>query len=244
MKINNPRSRFQISIKNSDRVLEVGGGNNPHPRSNVVVDKYVDDNTHRADNLKVLKTQQFIQADGESLPFKDREFDYVICCHVLEHVPHPDLFIKEQTRVAPRGYLETPSLLGEYLAPKESHRWLIMDIDDKIILYEKERLGFKVSNDFGQLFLKYLPSNSLGFKLLLRTHPQIMTMNYQWKDNIDYLINPEDEHYLRFFTRPWEKDTANYLLKQRSMSGELKEAFTGTLAIMKDVFRHKVLKKQ
>ncbi len=244
MKINNPRSRFQISIKNSDRVLEVGGGNNPHPRSNVVVDKYVDDNTHRADNLKVLKTQQFIQADGESLPFKDREFDYVICCHVLEHVPHPDLFINEQTRVAPKGYLETPSLLGEYLAPKESHRWLIMDIDDKIILYEKKRLGFKVSNDFGQLFLKYLPSNSLGFKLLLRTHPQIMTMNYQWKDNIDYLINPEDEHYLRFFTRPWEKDTANYLLKQRSMSGELKEAFTGTLAIMKDVFRHKVLKKQ
>ncbi len=244
MKINNPRSRFQISIKNSDRVLEVGGGNNPHPRSNVVVDKYVDDNTHRADNLKVLKTQQFIHADGESLPFKDREFDYVICCHVLEHVPHPDLFISEQTRVAPRGYLETPSLLGEYLAPKESHRWLIMDIDDKIILYDKEKLGFKVSHDFGQLFLKYLPSNSLGFKLLLRSHPQIMTMNYQWKDNIDYLINPEDEHYLRFFTRPWEKDTANYLLKQRSMSGELKEAFTGTLAIMKDVFRHKVLKKQ
>ena len=28
----------------------------------------------------------------EKLPFKDKEFDYVICTHVIEHVNHPMAF--------------------------------------------------------------------------------------------------------------------------------------------------------
>src|SRR5215467_13052677 len=112
MKISTPRSRYQLSIKKTDYVLEVGGGHNPHPRSNVVVDKYVDDNTHRSNNLKVLPNQKFLQADGENLPFENKEFDYVICCHVLEHVPNPEKFVSEQSRVADKGYIETPSLIG------------------------------------------------------------------------------------------------------------------------------------
>lgn len=118
MRKSNPPSRFHLSIKKNDHVLEVGGGHNPHPRSNVVVDKFTDDNTHRAGNLKVLKNQRFLQADGESLPFRDKEFDYVICCHVLEHVENPIQFLSEQMRVANKGYIETPSLIGCYLSQK------------------------------------------------------------------------------------------------------------------------------
>ena len=112
MKIKRPRSRFDLSIKKNDYVLEVGGGHNPHPRSNVVVDKFVDDNTHRAHDLKVLPKQKFVHADGENIPFKELEFNYVICCHVLEHVEDPRKFVSEQTRVASKGYIETPSLIG------------------------------------------------------------------------------------------------------------------------------------
>lgn len=89
-----------------------------------------------------LTNQQFFQADGEDLPFKNKEFDYAICCHVLEHVPHPEKFVSEQTRVAGRGYIETPSLLGCYLAPKKSHQWVLLDIDDKIVMYDKKLIGF------------------------------------------------------------------------------------------------------
>ena len=39
MKIRNPKSRFHIDVKRSDYVLDVGGGHNPHPRANVVVDE-------------------------------------------------------------------------------------------------------------------------------------------------------------------------------------------------------------
>ena len=37
MKIRNPKSRFHLNISKSSKVLDVGGGHNPHPRANVVV---------------------------------------------------------------------------------------------------------------------------------------------------------------------------------------------------------------
>lgn len=242
MKVNNPISRYHLQINRKYKVLEVGGGHNPHTRSNIVVDKYLDDNTHRSGNLSVLKHQKFLHADGEQLPFTDNEFDYVICCHVLEHVPNPAKFIQEQTRVAKMGYMETPSLIGEYLAPKESHKWVLMEIDEKIVMYEKEKLGFNFPIDIGDVFLHYLPSNSLGYKLMLRSHQEIMTLNYQWRQDIDFLVNPEDEYYLKYFTQPWDKEVCKRILRQRSMTEEVAQTLKGILAIMKDVFKHKVLK--
>ena len=42
MKIRNPKSRNHLKISKKAKVLEVGVGHNPHKRSNVVVDKYID----------------------------------------------------------------------------------------------------------------------------------------------------------------------------------------------------------
>ena len=55
MKLRNPINRDDLHLKRNWRVLEVGGGHNPHSRSNVVVDKYVDSNYHRSGDLKVYK---------------------------------------------------------------------------------------------------------------------------------------------------------------------------------------------
>lgn len=99
-------------------MLEIGPGHNPTYRSNVIAEKFIDTNYHRCGDVKIYPHQTFVHADGENLPFKDKEFDYVICNQVLEHVEHPEAFIKELCRIARRGYIETPSLLGEYLFPK------------------------------------------------------------------------------------------------------------------------------
>lgn len=40
--------------------------------------------------MKIYPHQIFANADGENLPFKDKEFDYVICNQVLEHVENPE----------------------------------------------------------------------------------------------------------------------------------------------------------
>lgn len=46
--------------------------------------------------------------DGYSMPFGDDEFDTALCIHVLEHVEHERMFLKELARIADRIYIEVP----------------------------------------------------------------------------------------------------------------------------------------
>ena len=180
-----PYDRDNLKIGKKDKVLEVGPGHSPTFRSNVLVDLFVDSNYHRCGNLKIYPHQQFINANGEALPFKDKEFDYVICNQVLEHAENPAEFIREQCRVAKRGYMETPSLLGEFLFPKKSHKWIILHLDNKLILFEKSRMPGNYENNYGELFLNYLPYQSLTYKLLWYSFPvQGLAGMMVWQDSV------------------------------------------------------------
>jgi ubiquinone/menaquinone biosynthesis C-methylase UbiE len=242
MKEGNPSSRDKLNIPANAKVLDVGSGHNPHPRANVVVDKFTDSNYHRASDIKVLNKQEFINADGEHLPFKDKEFDYVMSNHVLEHVDHPDKFLNELSRVGKRGYIETPSLLGEHLIPKASHKWLLLDIDNKIVIVSKERVNFHTSHDFGTLFLDYFQQHSVGFKILQRTHHQLFTVNFEWRDSIDFVLEPDDERYMKYFTQAWDEKIYKEMMPQRSMRAELFKALGATADIARSVFKSRILK--
>ena len=110
-------------------MLEVGSGQAPNPRANVLCDLYVGDDTERNRNPLILD-RPFVVGDVHELPFRDGSFDYVICSHVLEHVEDPERAASELARVAPRGYVEVPSSLNERMLPFPFHRWVI-DADDK-----------------------------------------------------------------------------------------------------------------
>jgi ubiquinone/menaquinone biosynthesis C-methylase UbiE len=56
--------------------------------------------------LKRLKTVQSF--DGYTLPFTDNSFDTALLIHVLEHVEHERLLLKEIRRVSRRCYIEVP----------------------------------------------------------------------------------------------------------------------------------------
>jgi SAM-dependent methyltransferase len=243
MKVRNPKSRFDLSIKRTDKVLEVGGGHNPHPRANVVVDKYVDSNFHRSGKIKVLKNQKFLNADGENLPFSDKEFDYIICCQVLEHVEDPVKFLQEQFRVAKRGYIEIPSLIGENLFPKKSHKWVLHEYKDVLYLVDKAKLNVSHDYDLGNLFLYYLPKQSIGFKILERTHPNIETIRIEWENDFQYIIEPTDPEILKFFKGKWQLDWADAFFPKKTLTQELKDALVAIKEISQDVFRSKVFKK-
>jgi len=242
MKLRNPSSRFNLSIKKNALVLEVGGGHNPHPRANVVVDKYTDSNFHRSGDIKVLKNQNFIHADGESLPFEDNSFDYVICNQVLEHVENPVKFLSEQYRVASCGYVETPSVLGEYLMPKESHKWLLQEIDNKIVMYDKSVIGFVPWQDFSYIFLDYLPRTSIGYKILQRNQSHLFSLNYEWTSEIEVLVNPDDAVYFDYFTKPWDEKICKQLFKSKSLTQEALSSLSAIVDISKSVFKSKILK--
>lgn len=244
MKIRNPRSRYHLNIKKSNHVLEVGGGHNPNPRSNVIVDKFIDSNFHRKDNIKVLKNQKFLQADGESLPFKDKEFDYVITAQVLEHVEDPTKFLAEQVRVAKKGYIEVPSLIGEYLFPKKAHKWVILEIDKKLVIVEKEKVWFNSELDFGELFLKYLPKNSIGYKVLERTYTDLMTVRYEWENSIDFIVNPEDPNLTKYFTNNWDNTTIEKLFPPVPLKNEFYNTLLALMDILKSIIKSKIFKWQ
>jgi ubiquinone/menaquinone biosynthesis C-methylase UbiE len=57
-------------------------------------------------NLRTLKSTQGF--DGYKLPFPDNTFDTALLIHVLEHVEHERLLLKEISRVARRCYIEVP----------------------------------------------------------------------------------------------------------------------------------------
>ena len=239
MKVRNPRNRQDLNIKKTDRVLEVGGGHRPHPRANVVVDKYTHNNFHRSGDLKVLKNQAFIEADGENLPFGDKEFDYVICSHVLEHVENPEKFLSEQFRVAKRGYMETPSLLGETLYARESHKWIIQEFNDILYMVDKKKINFHYGYDMVELLQGYLPTNSIGYKILERTHPNMFTNRVEWEDDFIYEINSEDPELLKYFNGPWKIEWANKFFPSKTKFQELKDSGRAFYEIFKSVLRSK-----
>jgi SAM-dependent methyltransferase len=242
MKLCNPKSRFHLDIKKGEKVLDLGCGHNPHPRANVVVDKYINNNYHRSGDIFVLKKQQFIVADGENLPFKDKEFDYVICCHVLEHVADPARFLKEIFRVGKRGYIETPNIIGECLAPKESHKWILQELNNCLYLVDKTKMNFTSGYNVGDLFLEFLPKNSIGFKMVERTHPNLLTTRIEWEHDFAFEVEPQDPQIRQYFTGAWKPELAGDFFPQRSIGQELLEAVIAFKEICTSVFRSKILK--
>lgn len=60
----------------------------------------------RSRNIKNLASVQLF--DGYKLPFDDNSFDLVILSHVLEHVEHERLLLREIKRVAHHAVIEVP----------------------------------------------------------------------------------------------------------------------------------------
>ncbi len=110
------------------KVLEIGPGSTPHRRANAFLELHYDDDEIKLRQRGGTKeTPQFGSRPvhtykGREFPFSTNEFDYVICSHVLEHVPEPEQFMTEIFRVGSgRGYVEYPLLPFEYLYDFDVH---------------------------------------------------------------------------------------------------------------------------
>lgn len=60
---------------------------------------------------------------------------------------------------------------------------------------------------------------------------------------IDFIVNPTDEYYLRFFTKPWNKEMVRKLYPPRSPFKELHKTFAALWYIMWTKFRHKFFER-
>jgi SAM-dependent methyltransferase len=124
-----------LGLQDSDRIIDVGGGANPLPEANQVID-YNLISGHDRDGTSAKIDHRWLAADIEQLPFKNNSFDFAYCSHVLEHVRHPDKACQELARIASRGYIETPNKATEYFVGHPSHRWLV-DLIDGVLVFER-----------------------------------------------------------------------------------------------------------
>lgn len=224
-------------------VLEIGSGHNPMYRSNVLTDKFSDDNSHRCGDIRLHPHQTFVEGEGEHLPFEDGAFDYVICNQVLEHADDPARFINEIMRVGRRGYIETPSMLGELMFPKESHKWVILLIDNKLVFFEKSRMPGNYQNNYGELFLNYLPYQSLTFKLLMISEPHLMINRLEWENDLEILVNPTDDHYGAYFTKSWNREMTSKAFPPRNALVEVVRTIRASYYLLKEKLKQKIHKR-
>jgi hypothetical protein len=116
----------------SGLVLDVGAGQEAHPRADVVVDKYVVDDFERGAGLDLTKA--LVVADGHALPFADGAFRYAIAAHVVEHATDPVRFAAELSRVADAGFVQVPSRESELTFGWRFHPWLV-DLEDGTLVF-------------------------------------------------------------------------------------------------------------
>lgn len=130
-----------ISIATGDRVLEIGPGGSPHPRADVLLEKMFDTpgeaEEQRGHTPGLQTDKEVVFYEGGKFPFGDKEFDYVICSHVLEHVVNINDFLGEVVRVGKKGYLEYPSIYYDYIYNFKVHENLIHLRDDTIYWMKK-----------------------------------------------------------------------------------------------------------
>jgi hypothetical protein len=143
------------TIKESDRVLDVGGWAQPLKRANAVIDcsPYETRGGYGSigDGDERFKKSDWTVWDicnRKPWPFKDKEFDFVTCSHVLEDLRDPLWVCSEIVRVGKKGYIETPSRAAETLFGVEGfdypgsqhHRWLIEIENNSLTFFHKSPL--------------------------------------------------------------------------------------------------------
>ncbi|MGH7681872.1 MAG: methyltransferase domain-containing protein [Candidatus Eiseniibacteriota bacterium] len=173
-----------MKIGRDDLVLEIGSGNNPRPRADILCDRFIEDDAERGG--AIVADRPLVEADARALPFADQAFDYVICSHVLEHVEDPERMLRELMRVARRGYIETPSEIAERLYGWPFHESVINRIGGKLVIRKK---SFR--SPFGRLF-HVLAERDRAFGRFHATHPDLLLVRHEWDGTIDFEILPGD----------------------------------------------------
>ncbi len=176
--------KLLLPIGATDLVLDVGSGSAPHPRADVLLERYPNASEHRHGAAAVVN-RPMVFADACRMPFKDKAFDYVIAFHVLEHVPTPAVFLTELMRVARAGYIETPNVMFERFAPYEVHCLEVMDVGGRLLLNKKRA---PVSDPFMAKV-----SESAHWNAFFYSHPQYFHVCYHWRDHIEFEVTNPDE---------------------------------------------------
>ena len=138
------RRRIDIPVGADALVLDVGSGDKPHWRADVLLDRYLGDEYagQRSGRSTARIARPLFDADAAAMPFADGVFDYVVCSHMLEHVVDPAAVVSEMSRVAAAGYIEVPEAASAKILDFPSHLWWCRLDGTTLVLTAKQTAAF------------------------------------------------------------------------------------------------------
>ena len=160
-----------LSKNTSWKILDVGCGYRANKYATVLADVQ--------DLSDFYKEKKFIRINEKILPFKDKEFDFVIASHVIEHVEDFEFFLRELERISTKGFIELPTRLGDNLVfeNKTDHIWWFTfdDTNNQIIASKKNQL------------IDPFITVSLA-KIFEKIFRESLVMELTWEEKIEYRI--------------------------------------------------------
>ena len=157
------------------KILDIGCGYGANKYATTVSD-ILDLSNH-------YKDKSFVKITEKKLPFKDKEFDFVIASHVVEHVEDISYFLNELSRVGKRGYIEVPTRLEDNLVfeNKKAHIWHLVfdDVNNQINISKKQ-----------QYFEPVLTVGSI--KKFNEYFRESLVIELSWEDSIQF--NMDDDN--------------------------------------------------
>ena len=160
--------------KNTDwKILDVGCGYSANKCASVIADIQ--------DLSGFYKERKFIKIKEKNLPFKDKEFDFVVASHVIEHVEDFEFFIRELERISSKGYIELPSRLGDNLVFENvnDHIWWFSfdDVNNMLVASKKNQLI--------DPFITVSTSRNFFEKIFRES----LVIELAWEEKIEYIID-------------------------------------------------------
>ena len=159
------------------KIADIGCGYTANEYATVIADIQ--------DLSNFYKGKNFIKISEKKLPFKDKEFDFVIASHVIEHVEDFEFFVKELERISTKGYIELPTRLADNLVfeNKNDHIWWFSynDVTNQVIASKRNQL------------IDPFITVSMG-KLFEKIFRESFVLELAWEEKIDYKIDNEIRH--------------------------------------------------
>lgn len=210
-------------IRSKSRVLQVGPEGSPHSRADVLLDKVSTREEEAAAQSgyanKSDAKQKKVFYSGGRFPFKDKEFDYVICSHVLQQVPAEELstFVSELQRVANAGFVEYPTVFYELINYQHVHLWLMNFRDDTVLFLDKRTFKSNyVHKVFREMFYgsdQYMIESFHRYReLFFNAFEWEGTINYRLVASYDDLINAYDFNKYKSYFSHFDKSNRQYSL--------------------------------
>ena len=209
----------KINLQENERILELGCGtgqlwlenySNVPSTCSIVLSDFSQKMLNKAkENLKPLNLPiNFKVLDAQKIPYRNQDFDVVIGCHMLYHIPNIDKALVEISRVVkPNGRFITTTV-------SKNHIKELKDFLAKFGLYSDEKL---------KLFSEF--RNETGNDILKPFFEEIMFKEY--KNNVkltsvapllNYIdsMGPEERYPKYQEIKPQIEDAIKKILKKKS----------------------------